>query len=797
MVKSYNHQTNPEINNNQIESLDFKRIIQKIEPTSINSEIEWFDSFKYKLNEMKTLDLSSCNLKSFPSTISKELKNLEILDLSYNTLLKLNENASLRHLSANLKELSMTDCILGDEDFEILGQLSALEKLNISDCKLDIKEPRYFIKVLEKLKYLNISYSTLSTEHMKLIFSHSALETLIVNSTDLSEVFNDSLVISEELITNLKILHISRCNLEGLNLKTIFNFINLEELKAESNNLSEIDSELVEELFNNMVVTENIYESCCEEDISYDIVFTKIKVDDPFMKLKILDLGFCNIESEQFIRKIFDLNSLESLNICQSRLNFDLKDIAKGRSNSTLKKLNVKACRISESKNLKEITDFEKLEELFVYDNSLNNLEADFCLGQSRFSLKMINACNSNIDSNGFRIMTDCPKLEKLVLHYNNIGDLNTAFKLGCSKYSLKELILANTNINLNGLKAITECSQLEVLCISSNTSLSEINEDFDFGNLKKTLKELKISSCNLDSNAFKSLISFSKLENLNFSFNDLSNINDNFDLGQLKETLKIASFDTCKLNKNMLIALSNCKCLESLYLCSNPFSEIDFDFSFKELENTLKKLHIRFCNLNFKHLSELGRLKNLELLAVNGNNLSEVPSDLKFENSFNSLNTLHLDNCKLDHKGLKVFSFCKNIKELNIKYNNFKDMPRDFSFENMKDSLEFLQIGKSHVTHSGLKAITECKNLKRLIIYENDFSEIDSDFSFGTLVNSLESLNFYNSKLNPKYLEHFKGFEKLEYLNVFNNEIPEYEFKEILDILKREISILQINYSK
>lgn len=606
---------------------------------------------------------------------------------------------------------------------------------------------------------------------------------------DLSGFFESNPTISEKLRKNLKRLNISFCELTERDLPNIFNFENLEELNIRHNNFTNIESRMVKKIF---------YTSTAIDGSDYSIIQKKDS-NSPlrpcFKTLKSLDLSYCGLlNSQSFIRKLFDLPVLESLNLDSNDLSFDLEGISKGRASDTLKYLNVNQCGITDSLNITELSNFKCLEFLNISKNNLESIPRDFSLGCSSQSLKKIMAHLCNLNSHGLRALTNCPSLVYLVLDNNDFGDSESNFEFGSSKDSLVELSILFSNLNVNGFRAISECSKLERLNISGNRFGSHISEDFNFGNHLDTLTEVEMSQCDLSYSGLKSLTKFKNIKKLNLDYNDFQNVPNGFSLGSLALSIKELSLNSANVNKALFDSLSQTENLETLKLSYNDFR--NFEFVFGEETTTLKNLEMSHCKLNYKHLVEIGKCPNLENLTVSNNNFSDFPKSLTFENLFKSLQSLVIRDSDMNVNSLKAFIHCKNIKRLVASNNNFIEMSEDFSFERLEDSLRYLDLSKCCLELSNLKAIGSCHNIETLILSENNFSGKQSEYNFKLLSDSLQYLEMNNCNLKVSILDTLiKDCLRLRNLHAYGNYIDKCDAKEneFMKIIKDRMEFVVI----
>ena len=645
------------------QDIDVYDISKRIYPNMLNANIPLENTgimniFFYELPYNKEVDLSYMNKERIPMVLARKMKNVEKLNLSNGQSWKLNEEW-FEQFSSNLKELSLRNCYLKTSDFEAIDNLRALESLCISEnCNLNVNSPR-FISIIKRLKHLDVSYCRLSEKSLNTIFKHATkLESLNFSGNILNRMFNTS-SISPEIIKNLKVLKLRRCELVSSDLESIFMFDNLIELDLSLNHFSEINANTLQKLF---------------ESTSIDPSFTEHpKFRRNIIKnLKSLSLQGCRIISKTFVEKIFDLQSLEALDISDNFLiNFDFSEIVKGRARNSLKVLNVKKCNFSGPTNLKSLTSFPHLETLDISSNYLETIPIGFEIGCSKNSLKSVFIEFSHLTYLGLQPFTDCPKLEVLNASLNDFRDMPQDFTLGSSKHSLKSVKIDRSSLKPQGLRAFTDCIHLE--------NLSACGSDFEY-------------------------------------------ISEDFVFGCSKNSLKTINLSICKLGPIGLKVVTDCPKLEKLDVSHNRFTHLEEDFSFGSSRNSLKEINISNTDLHYHGLKAITNCSKLEKLIAYHNQMADIPNDFNFGSSRNSLREIDLSDCVMFFNGLKAISQCTRLEHLNVSHNCFDSVPAGFTFGRCQTSLKRLFISCCNLNNNGLTAISNCNNLKTLSIMHNGF---------------------------------------------------------------------------
>lgn len=710
-------------------------IVYRIYPHSFNDMFPprysgLYNLFYIGIPAEKEIDLSFLKIRKIPVKLASKMTNVQVLNLSNIYRLKIDEEW-FKYFYSNLRELSIFNYELKDRDFEIIRKIQSLEKLSIGgNVNIDVSSDN-FIAILKNLKYLDVS----------------------------------------------------RCYLNFKALETVLKYgENLEYLNFNGNNLSKFNSNL--ELRNNLdclspkrIQTANLFETKLSEKIQSK-------------KLKGLDLSYCNIDSEEFIRSIFDINGLEKLNLSVNHLNFDFTEIVKGKTSTSLKELIVSYAHINILKNLEYLTNFEALEILDISRNNFKNSIQKVKLGCSKNSLKQISANNCELSHSILKELTDCPNLEILEVSSNNFGNIRNGFRFGRCSSSLRNINIRNSKLTHLGLRAVTACSNLEKLDVSLN-NFENLTSESVLTSSKDTLKELNISNTKLDYQGLEVFTGFCQIQKLISENNNFANIPEDFSFGLLRNSLIELNVMNCKMKAKGLEAITKCNKITHLDARSNDFEDLTSDFTFGTLRNSLKKLELPHSNLNHHGLQASTDCVYLENLNVSGNNFETLTSSFSFGRSKFSLKHIDIWGCFLsDCNFLKEITDCSELTSLNISSNFFGNIPENFSFGCSKDSLVFLNMNTCELNSYGLKAITECLKLEKLLLFNNNFLSVPENFTFGQLKYSLKSLDISNCILNYNCLNATSHFRKLEYLNILNIHFidQERDIRDIFNYLRNKI---------
>ena len=744
---------------------DSVKIIKRLRPHFFDEKVSLTHSgfrnvfsMKHPFPEKK-IDLSNLDIEKIPTALVKQMPNVEKLDLSSNQRLKLNEEWFYL-FSKKLKELSLKNCDLNEDRLKAIESLESLEALDISDCRdFDINSS-HFITILGKLKHLNISNCRLDGKALEFIYSKAPkLEYLDFSQNDLSNFPFIEENEFQEFRENLKVLKLIDCRLKTTDLEKFFIFENLVEIDLSENDFSEIDEKTVEKLFGSM-------NKDAQPDERIDSLYKSYT-----SQLKTVGLNKCGITSELLVAKLFDLENLVGLKLSESKVQFNFEKIKKSKAYENLKVLEVRYCRSLNSGNLYDLTNFPKLEILDASNNNFENIPVGFKFGCSEESLEQLKIKNSKLNKNGLEAITKCTKLKKLDVSDNNFENINTNFDFGSLKESLEELNIRNTCLRINGLKAITKCLNLRKLNVSKTIFwYINIKPDFDFGGLKESLKELDISSSELNENGLRAITTLN-LRKLDLGFSKFEHINADFDFGGLKKTLKELNIYSSNLNENGLKAITTLK-LRKLDVGYNNFGNMNSYFSFRNLKKTLEELDITRSRLNKNGWKAI---TTLNLIKLNiGSNDSE---SLKEPNT--------------TFTGYKRPS---KLKILNASGNDFEGIDADF--DDLKDSLQELNIVSfSNLNPNGLKATNKDYDPIKLDVTNNNSKHIiDENFDFGGLEKTLKELNMSRCSLNLSALRKFAEFPRLQILDFTINKINanEFETRQIINQLSQRLQVFK-----
>lgn len=306
-------------------SKDTIDIISRIYPRFFDEESKLqFTGFKYIFNPafkipLKEIDLSRMNLERIPVQLAKQMSNVEKLDLSNNYKIKLNEDW-FSYFYDNLNELTLKSCILSDENLKAINKMKSLERLSLSDYtkKLDIK---LLTPILKNLKHLNISCSNYSISELEYILNYAEkLESLDFSRNDLSNQASLLSILSSK--QNLKSLNLSGCGLNFNDIENIINLSNLEEVDLSYNNVRQSKDDESKDDIKDHRKKLKLYDITNLKNPTYNSMNYTNQETNSKSKLKKINLNYCDLENEVFIKSLFNIEGLEVLKIAKSNLDF-------------------------------------------------------------------------------------------------------------------------------------------------------------------------------------------------------------------------------------------------------------------------------------------------------------------------------------------------------------------------------------------------------------------------------------------------------------------------------------------
>jgi len=540
--------------------------------------------------------------------------------------------------------------------------------------------------------------------------------------------------------------------------------------------------------------------------------------------LKCLAISECQIRNDfDFLYSVTDCAVLESLDISTNKFSQFPKNFKFGSSTETLKYLNMNSCSLEDTYTLKAITDLKVLENISLDNNlffSLENPEFRSSLNSlKKISLVKCGICSLSI----LKAVATCKTLETLDLSENDLSEKCSSFRsldgpdlsqdlknfdFTSSKLSLKNIKMSNCNLSSETvLRSILDCSNLKILDLSHNR-FSKLSDNFALSKSRESLETL-----NLCSNAFESpevlkkITDFKKLRHLYLSGNNFSGELDNFSFGVSKFSLKVLEMDRCYMTDMKLFkAITSCQALETLSIAENKFTfeNLNFDAS----KNSLKGLDVqRLSCSRIEDFYSFFDCPRLEKLNISYMPLRHFEQDLNFEKFGSSkftLKELKAKNCGLEApSSLEILSSFPKLETIDISDNNFGLFPANFALGASKDTLIKITATFSNLQDGNIiKALTSCKKLEILILDSNRGLSM-GEVTFGISKDSLRELSLEGCGIQAlPWMNEIQQCTKMQKLNLSSNNLREiknqFNCKNLIDsIVSLNLSNCQIDTLK
>jgi len=569
-------------------------------------------------------------------------------------------------------------------------------------------------------KILKAIYYTLKADVKKNLNIDIEQELTFINC---NKIYN--CLISENVLSNMESLDLSDLDIEDLPTALFFKTNNLKQLCLSGNPRLNLKSKTFETLCLQLV-------DLCVSDCSIDKEVFSIICNCP--KLQKLYLSNC------------------------PDIRFSEHDLEKLREN--LVELYVNNCNLN-TKDMVEITKFERLEDLDISGNVLKEFFESFDLGNLRGTLIKLGASKICISSDDLYKIQECLKIRELDISQNDLrkkGDI-------CSTSD-------------------TKSNKFRFLC--TNPKNSEDSEEPFLGHLEDQLKSLKVSKANLDHKQIKRILDFPNIEILDCSFNDLFGLKDTFEIGKAKKSLKNVNFSHCYLtNQDFLEKVLNFQNLSIADLSENSFDLKYSTFKFGASMYSLKRLNISGSKIKLRPFFKILRKSQvLEYLDVSNNNFISKSKYFKTcnhrQNVFElgsikmSLKTLKISNCNIhnDYDFFYSLTDCEILEDLDICFNCFCQFPENFHFGSSRKILKCLKMNNCSMCGvNALVAVTDLEVIEDLIISYNSFIHIPNGFKFGISQNSIKTILIANCEIHDAQVLHaISECKVLEVLNLSNN---------------------------
>ncbi|XP_017418375.2 receptor-like protein 13 isoform X8 [Vigna angularis] len=780
----------------KLRSLEVLDISENHLTNDILPYLEGFTSLKKLYLDANELD---SDLLHFEGLWSK-LRNLEVLDLSYNNFNQTDIGYALSGLSS-LNSLYLTYSGLSWRSIYNISKLSSLENLFLYGNDLKVSESILWgsenetFKWPTNLRHLDLSLNCLSNKSLSSLNDLPHLQYLDLSYNQLEGAVDISGLSTSSNLTNLYLSH-----------NNIHNFVTHQGLKG----LSRL---YLLDLDENMIAGNKLRESLRALSSS----------------IRKLSISYNNFKGTILAEDFHDLSNLESLTL-DGNNNMENEFFESIGNLTSLKALSLAHCHINDTLPEADWSKMKKLEELYLIDNgfegslpnsfanmtslrilelsqnnfigrfdsniaTLTSLE-EFGFEENQFEVSISFSSFANhsnlkvIWGKGNKIIVDSQHNLRTWIPKFQLSELSLSSKIETSSFRLPRFLLYQkelVTIDFSSLKLegrfphwllenntkLTEvtfrnCSmtgtmqlplhpllELESIDVSSNTIIGEIPSK-NISSIYPNLKNLNMSRNHIQGSIPREFGQMKYLSELDLSNNQLSGeISD--DIFEAAQQLVLLILSNNTLEGPIFTIPAN---LGSLSLNDNKFSGklpsniFNTSIIFLDVSNNHLVGDIPSMLTNFSSLSELRmsnnhfegsiplqltqQLGDLRYLDISQNNLTGlVPS---FLNS--SVKFIHLSNNRLTGLSKKMFNGNSPLVMLDLSYNeisgNIQDMMQDLSYT----KLNFLLLKGNHISGDIPKQLCQLINLTMLDLSDNKL--------FGEIPHCLGTMPFDNKNLDP-----------------------------------------------
>eukprot|EP00866_Antonospora_locustae_P000805 jgi/Antlo1/805/213 len=442
----------------RMESLEVLRICMN----NHNKKLRGLKHLK-ELENLVELDISGC---VFECTDNCSVSVLECSGRIHARKSGLSEIAGLKRI----KKLNIRNCKITPGNLRCLGELKTLEELDVSRNSLNRKDA-LFIRGMKKLTSLDLSYCELEPGNVKLLQEMRCLKELRVANNELSEEDLCAVGKMESLLS----LDLRDCLLGPGCLVHLRDLACLEEILVSNNELDKsdlvvigrmkslraltmCDCKLMEqdglESLVNLRSLEQLYIS--RTRLGLDEVQTIGKIPS----LKVLEVCCCGLQPESLtpLRSLGNLQALKvSLNILSK------EDVSVIGNMAELTVLSLRECSLPEG-SLVCIKNLRKIQSLDVSSNRLS--QSDMIAISNMSSITRLEMCMGSVYVGSLKHLKDMENLRYLNLYRNKLcGD--DIIAIACMK-NLIELNISSCKVELERLGYICMSKSLKSLRVSN-----------------------------------------------------------------------------------------------------------------------------------------------------------------------------------------------------------------------------------------------------------------------------------------------------------------------------------------
>ncbi|CAG9768910.1 unnamed protein product [Ceutorhynchus assimilis] len=691
--------------------------------------------------------------QSLPSQVFTSSLPLRSLDLSHNSLRKLNERM-LQGVQNTLTELHLADNLLGDTLNPIFSssEFRGLKHMYYLDLR------RNGIKAIEEgifegcenLKELYLDGNDFNAIPSSSLNGPKSLKLLSLSGNNIETIKVDSF----EAQFNLETIDLNNNLISTIESGSFGKLANVKTLKLSHNRLSKFNSDI-------FIGADSLINLDLSENFMTEFPSVALKVFDSLRSLNLSSNLIQTLDNSN----LASLSSLFELDLSRNSLGNIVPGTFLGLK--YLKKLDISV------NSLRTVEDdafegLDNLEHLNLKDNNILLIPAS-ALGRLPRLTSLQMDYNRITALSGDILRSIGEKVTRLVISTNVVRELPTdTFKFfkTLQYLDLKRNYLTTLTSNaFEGLEA-----SLEELYLSENRIMTLPETPINL-NILKLLDLSNNHLTDLPRNSFNSLTSLKQL-----------NLSNNVHLTKIPEPLlhKLAKLEIIDMSfcgiqtiKSELFIKSNT--LKEIHLKSNNLSDLQ-ENSFVNMPN-LTLIDLSYNNISSIKQTAFAFVMNIKELNLKGNQLTSFKGE--YFNTGTSLEILDISENQLSYLFPSSFRIHPRLKKIIASKNKFNFFPAE-----LIANLQFLEY--IDLSFNELKTVEELDfaRLPRLrsLLMSNNHLESLSEMAFHNST-QLQILDLSINKLDRLGERTFEGLIRLEMLNLDNNnlaDLPDNIFERI-----------------